>query len=100
MTSLDFSITSAHARHLKHGEYYYRIELADGREVVVAAQDVVTIDGCLRCETDGAATLTLPAGSWHSAYMCEALLAYDPWSILQLDAPTDATSIQKENRNA
>lgn len=84
---LDFSVNPKHCRDLKPGEYYYRIELTDGREVLVAAQDVVTVDGCLRCETDGATTLTLPAGAWLSVYMCEAMLAYDPWSILHLDAP-------------
>lgn len=87
MTTLDFSVNSKHCRDLKPGEYYYRIELADGREALIAAEDVVTVDGCLRCITDGAATLTLPAGSWLSVYMCEAMLAYDPWSILDLSAP-------------
>ncbi|WP_329411930.1 hypothetical protein OG563_05990 [Nocardia vinacea] len=90
MTNLDFSVNPKYQRDLKPGEYYYRIELADGREALVVAEDVVTVDGCLRCETDGAATVTLPAGSWRSVYMCEAMAAYDPWSILQLDAPADA----------
>ncbi|WP_159842389.1 hypothetical protein [Nocardia sp. CY41] len=88
MTTLDFSVNPKRPRDPKSGEYYYRIELADGRELLVVAEDVLTVDGCLRCETDGSTTLALPAGSWVSVYMCEAFHAYDPWSILHLEAPT------------
>lgn len=88
MTTLDFSVNPKRPRDPKAGEFYYRVELADGREVLVVAEDVVTVDGCLRFITEVYATLVLPAGSWRSVYMCEAFHAYDPWSILQLDAPS------------
>jgi hypothetical protein len=38
--------------------------------------------------TDDDQILILAPGTWCSAYMCEAFLAYDPWSILFLANPT------------
>jgi hypothetical protein len=40
--------------------------------------------------TDGNTTLVLAPRTWCSAYLCEALFAYDPWSILNLAEPEDA----------
>jgi hypothetical protein len=82
--ALRFSVDDSHAREPKPGERYYRIELADGREALILATTVTVRDGALIANTDGEITLVLQAGSWASAYMCEAVMAYDPWSILQL----------------
>jgi len=87
--TLNFSVDGTHARELERGERFYRIELSDGREALIAADRIITDgSGGVRCLTADNTTLALPAGTWRSVYMCEALLAYDPWSILKLDAPT------------
>lgn len=89
--ALRFSVDDSHARELKPGERYYRIELPDGREALIVATTVAVRDGALIANTDGEVTLALGPGMWISAYMCEAVLAYDPWSILQLAAPKGKT---------
>ena len=37
-------------------------------------------------------TLILAPGTWVSVYMCEAVMACDPWSILYLPDPKQAQS--------
>lgn len=70
------------------GDRYYRIELADGREALIIAATVTATHGVLTAaDSDGAVTLALAPGTWVSVYMCEALMAYDPWSILSLAEP-------------
>jgi hypothetical protein len=104
-TALNFGIDGRAARRLKDTEYYYRIELADGREAVIAASNVTVKAGALIAWTREAArkadeelelpareasaenTLILAPGTWLSVYMCEAILAEDPWSILALPKP-------------
>lgn len=88
-TPLRFGIDGSAARQLKDGERYYRIELPNGREALIIATTVTVRDGALIANTDGEVTLALGPGMWCSAYMCEALMAYDPWSILHLAAPTN-----------
>ena len=75
------------AREPEHGERYYRVELADGREALIVATTMTARDGALVAHTDGETSLVLAAGTWTSAYMCEALMASDPWSILHLPEP-------------
>ena len=85
--ALRFSVDDSQPRELKPGERYYRIELADGREALIVATTVTVRDGALLANTDSEVTLVLQAAAWVSAYMCEAMMAYDPWSILQFAAP-------------
>lgn len=84
--ALRFSVAGS-GRDLKDGERFYRVELADGREVLIAATTMTARDGALLAHTDGEITLILAAGTWASVYMCEALTAFDSWSILHLPAP-------------
>ena len=73
---------------LKDGDRYYRIELADGREALIIAATVTTTHGVLTAaDSDGVTTLSLAPGTWVSVYLCEALMAVDPWSILTLADP-------------
>ena len=87
-TALRFGVTSGHRRDLRQGEYFYRVELADGREALIAASSVTVENGALIAGTDDFTSLVLAAGTWTSLYMCEALMAYDPWSILNIGEPT------------
>lgn len=67
------------------GEFFYRIELTDGREaLVIAATVTVTTGALVAADADGTITLVLAPGTWVSSYMCEALTAHDPWSIIGL----------------
>jgi hypothetical protein len=86
-TALRFSVDDSHARELKPGEYYYRIELTDGREALIAAENITTESGALIARTENYNTLVIAPGAWVSVYMCEAMMAYDPWSILHLAPP-------------
>lgn len=87
-TALRFGIDTQGAREPKDGERYYRIELADGREALILAQDINVADGgALLASTGSEPTVVLAPGTWCSAYMCEALPASDPSSILQLQSP-------------
>lgn len=72
-------------RRLEPGEHYYRIELTDGREVLVAAENITIDHGALAASTADCTTLTLAPGTWVSAYRCAVLSV--PWSILHLEAP-------------
>jgi hypothetical protein len=78
------------ARKPKDREFYYRIELPDGREALIVAESVTVEHGALVARTEGNTTLVLAPGTWCSAYVCEALFAYDSWSILSLADPEDA----------
>ncbi|MGV0628463.1 hypothetical protein [Mycobacteroides chelonae] len=71
-------------RRLEPGEHYYRIELADGREVLIAAEGVSTEHGTLVATTAGTTTLMLSPGSWASVYRCAVLSV--PWCVLHLEA--------------
>jgi hypothetical protein len=86
-SALRFGIDGHAARQLKDGERYYRIELRDGREALVAATTVTVSDGALVAKTDCETTIVRAPGTWSSVYMCEALMAYDPWSILHVPEP-------------
>jgi hypothetical protein len=99
-TALRFSIEAPTAQP-RENEFYYRIELADGREALILACDLtVTASGALvaidrwpanpeigRLEGYERPSLVLAAGTWVSAYICEALFASDPGAILHLEAP-------------
>lgn len=73
-------------RRLEKGEHYYRIELADGREVLIAAENVTTDHGTLSATTAGTTSLVLSPGSWASVYRCAVMSA--PWAVLHLEEPT------------
>lgn len=85
-TVLRFAVDKKAAdRRLEQGEHYYRIELSDGREVLVAAENITTDHGTLSATTAGTTTLVLAPGTWASLYRCAAMSV--PWSILHLEAP-------------
>lgn len=85
-TVLRFAVDKKAAdRRLEPGEHYYRIELADGREVLIAAQTLTVEHGSLTATTEGCTTLTLSPGAWVSAYRCAVMSV--PWCILHLEAP-------------
>lgn len=86
--ALRFGIdTGGHGRKPKENEFFYREELPGSREALILAQEITVQDGDLIAKTDGNITLALASGSWVSVYMCEAIMANDPWSILDLPIP-------------
>lgn len=74
-------------RRLEKGENYYRIELADGREVLIAAENVAVEHGSLSATTAGTTTLVLSPGSWASVYRCAVMSI--PWALLHLEVPAE-----------
>ena len=85
-TVLRFAVDKKAAdRRLEPGEHYYRIELTDGREVLIAAENVTTTAGTLSATTAGTTTLVLSPGTWAATYRCAVLSV--PWCVLHLEAP-------------
>ncbi len=85
--ALRFGIDGNHYRKggPRDGEFFYRVELTDGREALIIAANVTVTDGAIvATDPGGTVTLTLAPGTWVSSYMCEALMACDPWAIAYL----------------